>query len=136
MFARPQSASSGLIVLAVTTCIATLVWLVLDYGGPSCVREPFDQQRWLNGALPLDNNNDPGCVRGGMAIDLLDRNALENLSKESVVRLLGYPNQEHGLTYYYDLGQCSGWGWHHSKLVLSFSNAGAVVRTDFTRDTR
>jgi hypothetical protein len=71
-----------------------------------------------------------------MAVDLLERGTLQNLSKKSVVEMLGEPNSEHGLTYHYALGQCSGWGWQHSNLTLNFSYAGTVIRADFEPDTR
>lgn len=136
MISQRPRIGSVLLLLAAAACIGALVWMAVTYSSPSCAREPFDQGRWLNSALSLAASNDPGCVRGGMAVDLLDRGALQNLSKRSVVELLGEPNSQHDTTYRYELGQCSGWGWQHSSLTLSFSSAGTVVRADFTRDTR
>lgn len=71
-----------------------------------------------------------------MAFDLLDSRVLENLTKESVVNMLGNPDRDTGRSYYYKLGQCSGGGWHDSLLILDFSGDGAVARAELARDAR
>jgi hypothetical protein len=69
--------------------------------------------------------NDPGCVRGGMALSLIRTGALLKLTRVEVVGLLGAPDEGAAEALRYGLGQCH-WDWRQSLLVFSFSPGGNV----------
>lgn len=105
-------------VLGLVTGIAAL--MAWSFYQPIVSAEPFVPSRWAAGAELADGVGDPGCVRGGMALDLIDREQLMGMTTEEISAILGTP-MRHGSEWTYALGQCSGYGWHHSGLVVRFT---------------
>jgi hypothetical protein len=104
-------------------CAAVAAWAL---GPPAMpVPEPFDADAWLAREALLAASNDPGCVRGGMAADLVRREVLRGRDATAVVEMLGTPRVEEG-AWDYPLGQC-GSTWAHNDLRLVF-DASARVR--------
>lgn len=90
-------------------------------------RQSFDSASWkkLHDAALL---NDPGCVRGGMALDLLKSKVLLGLRSEQVFAVLGRSEtSEPELRF--PLGQCH-WDWKHSDLVVEFGPQRKVTSTE------
>jgi hypothetical protein len=114
------------IVLAVLVCItgASLYWLL---AGVRVESQPFDSLTWKQ-LYETSQLNDPGCVRGGMALNLIDSGALVGAPREKVLFALGEPDssQHHLLTF--GLGQCH-WDWRHSELVVWLNDEGLVQST-------
>ena len=106
------------------------VWGAWSFSQPSVERQPFVQPTWAAGAETVNDIGDPGCVRGGMALDLIETGRLMKMSMDEVFSLLGRPRQ-YGPEWSYSLGQCSGYGWHHSDLEVRFDSAGRVVLAFF-----
>jgi hypothetical protein len=121
-----------LAALALAVCLmAAVSWLVLGVSRPSVEARPFDREEWLRNADLASGIGDPGCVRGAEALYLVERKALIGMSKGAVSAMLGAPSQ-HGSAWAYALGQCSGYGWNHSELVVRFGEKGEVVAARFT----
>lgn len=97
---------------------------------PSVSAEPFDQLTWRARSELAGGVGDPGCVRGGMALDLIDRDHLNGMTAKEVSALLGAPTG-HETDWTYALGQCSGYGWHDSGLVVRFGPANRVASAWF-----
>lgn len=113
----------GLIVYS-----SCLVWSF--YYGVEAERSPFSPVAWKEKANVYAYSNDPGCVRGGMALDIVATNLLKEKSITEVKSLLGVPDGTTEGAVYYELGQCSGHGWNNSVLQVSFRNqqvANAVI---------
>jgi len=86
--------------------------------------EPFDREQWRARQAEA-RQNDPGCVRGGMALSLVRNGSLDNSSRNAVLALLGDADKTGDRQLHYDLGQCH-WDWRHSALVVSFNARGVV----------
>lgn len=110
-----------LLVLLVPAVAALLVaaWLWRSTRQVSYAPEPFDATKWKS-ALVSSPGNDPACVRGGMALDLVQKETLTGKSGPQVMELLGTPDEQGPATWTYHLGECPGWGWNDSDLRLSF----------------
>jgi hypothetical protein len=103
-------------------------WLFWSHRQPTHPAEPFDARAWQAAAPVYQASADPGCVRGGMAQDLIDRQLLVGKSAAQVRELLGEPDGRRSATAWtYELGQCSGWGWSDSVLLLEFDAGGTQV---------
>ena len=115
------------IVLGVLVCItgASFYWLL---AGVRVESQPFDSLTWKQ-LYETSQLNDPGCVRGGMALNLIDSGALVGVSRATVLFALGEPDssQQHLLTF--GLGQCH-WDWRHSELAVWLNAAGLVKSTE------
>jgi hypothetical protein len=109
-----------LFILAALLFIAGIVWSY--YFEVSAVREPFISSEWIKQENPYSESGDPGCVRGGMALDLIKNNLIINRNTEEVIALLGQPSSPSKINFSYELGQCSGLGWESSVLVIEFKN--------------
>lgn len=79
---------------------------------------PFDALAWKRLAAQTEQI-DPGCVRGGMALTLVEQRALTGLSRPQLAELLGTDALQHGL------GQCH-WGGAHSHLVITLDSSERV----------
>lgn len=112
------------------------IWIVLYWvvTYPSQDRQPFVPKVWLE-SLEWDTTNDPGCFRGGMAIDLIEGKLLLEKSAAEVVALLGEPlaRKRDSGDWIYPLGQCSTLGWMHSELRLIFDERARVKAAEFQR---
>jgi len=87
--------------------------------------EPFDSARWkeLNEQTVL---NDPGCVRGGMALSLIQQKLVIGNPKSEIADFLGEATTTHSQNEWrYGLGQCH-WGWEHSSMVIKFNTRGVA----------
>lgn len=93
-------------------------------GGSRLERVGFDAAAWKAGAETLAASNDAGCVRGGMAVDIVEKRNLIGATGTEVVRLLGTP-QASSDRWSYDVGQCGKW-WGQNALVLTFDANGRV----------
>lgn len=116
--------------LVVVGIIAALAYLV--YLNFTAIQEPietFNSRQWKERTNELFLKNDPGCVRGGMALDLMDSEILTGLNRSAVLDLLGNPNRAPATSLEYDLGQCH-WDSKHSYLEISFDNAHLVKNTN------
>lgn len=85
--------------------------------------EPFDSARWkeLNEQAVL---NDPGCVRGGMALSLIRQERFIGNPKSEISNFLGEATTTPSDNEWrYGLGQCH-WGWEHSSMVIKFNSHG------------
>lgn len=86
--------------------------------------EPFDRQQWRTRQTEA-RQNDPGCVRGGMALSLIRNRSLDNSTRNTVLALLGDADVTGDRQLHFSLGQCH-WDWRHSALVVSFNALGVV----------
>jgi hypothetical protein len=84
--------------------------------------ESFVAEQWVSRRAQVQLN-DPGCVRGGMALSLIRTGALLKLTHVEVVGLLGAPDEGAAEALRYGLGQCH-WDWRHSLLVIRFGPTG------------
>jgi hypothetical protein len=118
-----------LLILTATSIVAVAAHInfsVLDVQA-----EPFDAHQWRD-RQEQAQQFDPGCVRGGMALALIQTDRLTNLSKRDVTELLGPSEGKTVDQFRYSLGQCH-WNWEHSELLLSFNSNGLVERTTIQR---
>jgi hypothetical protein len=120
------------LLLLLGLCIVTGGWLTWDYNQPSVDAQTFQQASWLSGAGVLEGIGGPGCVRGAMALDLIDSNRLIGMNSEEVRTLLG-PSIEKGAAWVYPLGQCSGFGFEDSALMIQFGGERNVISARFQR---
>jgi len=111
---------------------AAPVWLAWEFSRPVGPLEAFDKHTWLVRNFLLTEPGDPGCVRGGMALDLIERKFLIGNLASDVTNLLGEPTGK-GNTWTYGLGQCSGLGWYNSELVVAFDRNSRVSTVSFAR---
>ena len=114
------------ILFALATCAAAL----LAYGsyiawsfhyGIEAERSAFSSTAWNDKANVYAHSNDPGCVRGGMALDIIATGLLQKKSLTEIKSLLGEPDGTMADGVYFELGQCSGLGWHNSILKIYFN---------------
>lgn len=102
--------------------------IYLNFTAPHTVEQSFDSALWseLKGESML---NDPGCVRGGMALSLIRNDRLTGLKKHEVAALLGEATISSTPTeFHYSLGQCH-WDWKHSFMVVRFNVSDVVTST-------
>jgi hypothetical protein len=111
------------LLLAAVFLVAALAAAALWPSAPPA-REPFDATAWKGRVEALEETGDAGCVRGGMAVDLIESRVLVGATATQVVERLGSPDKAHG-AWRYAVGQCGRW-WEQSALVLTF-DAGARV---------
>ncbi|WP_157670120.1 hypothetical protein [Chitinibacter sp. GC72] len=117
------------VILAVGSYIA---WSF--YYGVTAERTTFSPTAWKEKANVYEHSSDPGCVRGGMAIDIVTTNLLRDKSITEVKLLLGEPDVTKEAKVYYELGQCSGHGWHNSVLLVSFQDNQQVSSAAILRN--
>ncbi|WP_181880994.1 hypothetical protein [Crenobacter cavernae] len=124
---------SAAIALGIGVSAIALVWVSLQR--PSVNSEPFDTHKWRRNTDIYAATNDPGCVRGGMALDLIEKGSLVGKTHSEIFLLLGRPDRSENRVLTYELGQCSGFGWHNSLLIVGFEAGDKVSYARFTRDT-
>lgn len=101
--------------------------------GVEAERSSFSPTAWKEKANVYAHSNDPGCVRGGMALDIVATKLLQGKQIAEVKSLLGEPDGTKEGQFYYELGQCSGHGWHNSILQVSFLNNQQVANAAILR---
>ncbi|QPF73179.1 hypothetical protein G8A07_09755 [Roseateles sp. DAIF2] len=112
----------------VTLCAALVVGVIAyDISAFDAQRAAFSSSAWRELRPALAETADPGCVLGPMARDLMDSGELNGKAAGQVIQLLGEPDGREGIALIYGIGQCHGWGWHHSELVLAGSAAGRIA---------
>ena len=109
---------------------AAFVWSFNSFGAE---RSHFSVQAWKQKRIDAYASNDPGCVLGGLAEDIIRKGLMNNQPKPTVVAQLGEPDEEHAALIVYAVGQCHGWGWHQSELVLRLSAGGTVSEAELRR---
>lgn len=125
-----MEARTKIIISALGLVTGMGAWMAWSFHQPTVSAEPFDPATWVASSELADGLGDPGCVRGGMALDLIDRERLMGMTAEEVSALLRTP-MRCGPEWAYALGQCSGYGWHDSRLVVRFSLANRVTAAWF-----
>jgi hypothetical protein len=103
------------------------------YFGVEAERTPFSPAEWKEKANVYAHSSDPGCVRGGMALDIVAANSLHGKLISEVKSLLGEPDGTKQSGVYFELGQCSGLGWYNSRLQVHFSNNQRVTNAVILR---
>lgn len=123
--------SKRLVVIdvSIAVLVASVVWYAQSVGA---AEEPFDAARWprLRDQVRL---NDPGSVRGGMALALVRTDAMPRRTRAEVIARLGVPDEGAAETLRYGLGQCH-WDWRHSAVVVGFDSPGRADRVGVDRE--
>jgi hypothetical protein len=109
-------------LMAVFAGCAYFAWAMLQVTGKP---QPFDAVTWRQSSL-LDKSNDPGCFRGGMALDLINYKKLLGMSDPEVISLLGAPSSSSSGTWLYPVGQC-GLLWEQHELQVTFGSNSKVT---------
>ena len=115
-----------IVVIALVAVLASCVYVAWVISQPSEKPLPFDPAEWEQSAL-LDTSADPGCFRGGMALDLIDRKTLLGRTRPEVAALLGAPPSATSGLWLYPVGQC-GLLWGHHALHVTFGPDAKVTR--------
>lgn len=119
----PQMRKRLLTVLGLLlSFIALLYWF---FTGIHAEHQNFDASVWMS-LRESSEMNDPGCIRGGMAIHLVNEKVLLGLSKEELLVMLGSPSDSQPQLVSYALGQCH-WDWKHSELAVRIDATGKVT---------
>ena len=90
-------------------------------------RQAFSPEAWHELQPLMDQTADPGCVLGAMTQDLIQSGQLLGTTTTKALQLLGVPNSRSASGLVYAIGQCHGWGWHHSELVLAVSPQSVIT---------
>jgi hypothetical protein len=120
----------GLVCIA---AVCAAAFLFHSFSAFEAEHRSFSQEEWQREKTTLELSADPGCTLGPMTQDLLQSGRLQGAKREQVVQLLGQPRSQTGDLLIYPIGQCHGWGWHHSELVLVLSPSKAVRRVEVRR---
>ena len=123
--------SSRWITLAVTFALVIVAWFGFDFQGFNATPVEFDQTQWMLGRDQIKQNNDPGCVLGGMALHLYKNSRLLKLSYQDVYTLLGSPDSASDKAFLWELGQCHFGGWKNSQLRIMFDSQSRVKDVGF-----
>ncbi len=121
----------AIFVAGLLAYILFVAWLF--HYGVEAERATFSSEAWKATANVYASSNDPGCVRGGLALDVVATGMLRGKLFEDVESLLGEPDGKQEGEPYYELGQCSGLGWHDSVLQVNFYNEPHVVDVEILR---
>ena len=103
--------------------------------GTEAERTAFIPAKWKERANVYAYSNDPGCIRGDMALDIVATDMLIGKTVADTRALLGEPNKSSADALYYELGQCSGFGWYESELVVNFSKSQRASKAEISRAT-
>jgi len=86
--------------------------------------QSFDTKKWN---IPLTQELDSTCYRGGMAKDIRDNLLKQGESKQFVENLLGKPDHIQENEYSYVLGMCSGFGFDYDNLHIYFNKQDKII---------
>lgn len=117
-----------IVVAAFAAAFAGCIYVAWVVSQPTENLRPFDPVKWGQAAL-LDTSADPGCFRGGMALDLIDQKTLSGKISPEVVSLLGAPPHSSSGSWLYPVGQC-GFLWGHHDLQVTLGADGKVKHAD------
>ena len=121
-----------LVVLGVSSCAGGLVHSFNSFDAKPVA---FTQDAWRKLQPDVESSNDPGCVLGGLAYGLKESRLLAQRQERFVFEQIGQPTKREGDDLVYSVGQCHGWGWHHSELVVQLS-AERTVQKVYLRASR
>lgn len=107
-----------LICLGITAGVGSLAYSFNSFNASS---EEFTQAGWQKLQPQIGSSSDPGCVLGGLANGLKGSGLLNHKTERFVIEQIGPPVKRSGNELIYPLGQCHGWGWHHSELAVQLS---------------
>ena len=107
--------------------VSIVTWLWFDFQGFNAKPAAFDQVQWMQGRDVVKKVFDPGCVLGGMALDLQKTNRLLQMPYPQLFDLIGAPDSSEGKAFLWEVGQCHGGGWNHSQLKIILDTSGRVM---------
>jgi hypothetical protein len=90
-------------------------------------RQAFSRETWHELKPLMEQTADPGCILGPMTQDLIQSGQLLGTTATKALQLLGAPSSQSASGLVYAIGQCHGWGWYHSELVLAVSPQSAIT---------
>ena len=117
-----------IVVIGVVSCTGGLVHSFNSFDAKPVA---FTTDAWRKLQPDVESSNDPGCVLGGLANGLSESGLLTQKHEYFVFEQIGKPTRRDGNELVYAVGQCHGWGWHHSELVVHLSTVHTVLRIDF-----
>jgi hypothetical protein len=113
-----MGAQKKIVVASSAIILAGCVYFAFVISRPTQEPQPVDPVTWKRSAF-FDTTNDPGCFRGGMALDLVSRKTLSGKTGPEVTLLLGSPSNSKSDSWLYPVGQC-GFLWQHHALQVTF----------------
>jgi hypothetical protein len=116
--------------LIVSVSLAALLYWYLNL--PTAKAVSFNQRLWLE-ASSLDQENDPGCYRGGMAIELVEKRLLNGKTAQEIISLIGVPINSTAGSWIYPVGQC-GMLWEHFHLRVDIGPEGKAIGAAVVKD--
>ena len=96
--------------------------------------EPFSSAHWKELASVGETSNDPGCYRGAMALDIVEKRMLINKTIGDLDALLGAAEIQNTGQWSYFVGQCSG-DWVANRLVVNFGRNGVITHAEIVRES-
>jgi hypothetical protein len=121
---------SRLVVGAVAVVVlALVVWTWSSFYEVIETQRPFDRSEWL-AAPHRDTSADPGCYRGGMALDVVRSARLIGKDAAYTESVLGPPEGRSPGVWHYSIGQCTGFGWHNTDLLIHFDSRFMVTKAE------
>ncbi len=118
--------------LIVSVPLAVLSYWYLNL--PTAKAVSFNQRLWIE-ASSLDKENDPGCYRGGMAIELVEKRLLNGKTAPEIISLIGVPSSSKAGSWIYPVGQC-GMLWEHFHLRVDIGSEGKAIGAAVVNDNR
>jgi len=104
-------------------------WLLWNFKRPATPSAPFDPLAWKQPAETAASSTDAACLRGAMALDLIQKDLLPGKSAPQLLELLGVPDEKGGGDWTYHLGECPGLGWNDSDLRVQFDAGTTLVKS-------
>lgn len=112
-----------LVAFSILVC-SLLLALYWHFTRVHAEEEAFESIRWKERHTAAQLN-DPGCVRGGMAVSLVQSKTLVGKTKPELLALLGDHDKADKNKLLFNLGQCH-WDWKHNALVIRMDPRGYV----------
>ena len=118
--------------LILSVSLAALLYWYLNL--PTAKAVSFNQRLWIE-ASSLDKENDPGCYRGGMAMELVEKHLLNGKTVPELISLIGVPSNSSSGSWTYPVGQC-GMLWEHFHLRVDIGSEGKAIGAAVVKDDR
>jgi hypothetical protein len=109
--------------------LALVMWAWSSFYDVIETQKPFDRSEWL-AAPHRDTSADAGCYRGGMALDVVRSARLVGKNEEYTESILGPPEDRSPGIWHYPIGQCTGFGWHNTDLLIHFDSRYLVTKAE------